>query len=714
MIMVKRNSILLLSLMAVIGVNAQQTMLESNLLSEAVEIGVENAILSDSQALFDGIDTTIARIEAKGGVPSLIVKFDHPVNVGAINFVAGEDVSLTPKQVYVYSRDSDSAEWKVVRRINSMSFPLAFVNFASTVGNKSHPQYKIEIRNLKNGGSVLELSELQLLGNNPGADVVSERGYMSLGKNFFDNGVMEDNAWNAQMQFDLDEPVAISGYSLGMGSNSKKADRPRVWELLGSEDGENWISLDMRSNQPQLSSDNYNISYYWEKPGIEIDFGKVADDLYGMLSKNFTKVWGSGSYLMHSWSHDADKVNRGYNYWWMAHAVDAYVDAFARTGKNSYQTSARQIRTGMYTAYNAGRQDLFNDFNDDMEWMCIACCHAYWNLTIEKSKWLEEAKQLFDWIWQSWDDTTGGILWTVGSQRGVLSSKNSCSNAPAMICANYLYEITGDESYLEKSKMIFDFMLRHNLFDDGFVKDGPEQPSRGWAFTYNQGTWVGGLLGLYKATKDKTYYDIAVDLMDKSIDSRWYSPNGIMCESGKGDGGLFKGIYIRYITEWLLSGLLDEEREVRYAGYLLENARSLYLSALLKPELTIMANWQDRGEANLDTYDSSVVLSGLFLLEGVDKLRRAGILRENYTVANPSHGKMFSHYRLNVTANYGGNNVELESFRLLGATADSGVDSVADTKDSGNDAWYTLGGLKISEPSSAGIYIHKNKIIVKR
>ena len=714
LIMIQRKSILLFSLIAGIGANAQQTMLESNLLSDAVEIGVENATLSDSRALFDGLDSTIARIEANGGTPALIVKFDHPVNVGAINFVAGEDVAYSPKQVYVYSRDADTAEWKVERRINAMSFPLAFVNFASTVGSKSHPQYKIEFRNTINGGSVLELSELQLLGNNPGDPAIFQQGYMSLGKNFFDNGVIGDNAWNVNAQFDLDEPIAISGYSIGMGSSGKKTDRPRVWELSGSDDGENWVSLDMRSNQPQLSADNYSVDYYLGNPGIGIDFGKAADDIYAMLSKKFNKPWGNGSYLIHSWSADPDKINRGYNYWWMAHAVDAYVDAYARTGKNAYQTSARQIRTGMYTAYNAARQDLFNDFNDDMEWMCIACCHAYWNLSIEKSKWLEEAKQLFDWIWQSWDDTTGGILWTVGSQRGVLSSKNSCSNAPAMICANYLYEITGEEAYLEKSEMIFDFMLRHNLFDDGFVKDGPEQPSRGWAFTYNQGTWVGGLLGLYKATGDNKYYDIAVDLMDKSIDSRWYSPNGILCENGKGDGGLFKGIYIRYITEWILSGLLDEQREIRYANYLLENARSLYLSALLKPDLTIMANWQDRGEATLDTYDSSVVLSGLFLLEGVDKLRRAGILKENYSVNNPSHGKPFRHYRLNVTANHGGNNVELNSFRLLGVAPDSGVEDMTVDIDNDDDGWYTLGGIRMSKPTEAGIYIHRNKIIVKR
>ena len=62
--------------------------------------------------------------------------------------------------------------------------------------------------------------------------------------------------------------------------------------------------------------------------------------------------------------------------------------------------------------------------------------------------------------------------------------------------------------------MIHDWMLDHLRFDDGFIKDGPNNERRGWAFTYNQGTWVGGLLELYKITRDEKYRETAVDLMD--------------------------------------------------------------------------------------------------------------------------------------------------------------------------------------------------------
>lgn len=705
-----KYSIIALSFAGGVNIYAQQTMVESNLLKHALDVYAQDAILIDVPALSDGNDATVSKIEATENMPAIIVKFGSPLRVGTINFVAGEDVKMTPRQVYVYVRNTDEEEWKAERRINAISFSLPFVNFASPVTSKAYKQYKIEIRSTGNGENTVELAELQLLGENPTKNIIGGSSDLSLDKNYFDNGVIGENAWYAYAQYDFEEPTSITGYSIGTGSNSGKNNRPRVWELSGSDDGETWVTLDMRSNQPQLSGENYSTDYYFGQSDIDINFGEVADEIYSIVSKNFTKSWGSGSYLINSWSSDPEKVNNAYNYWWMAHAIDAYVDAYARTRKNSFETAARLIRMGMYTAYNAGRQDLFNDYNDDMEWMCIACCNAYRNFTIDRNKWLEEAKQLFDWVWQSRDETTGGILWTVNSQRGVLSSKNSCSNAPAMICANYLYELTGDEEYLNKSKMIFEFMYEHNLFDDGFVKDGPENENRGWAFTYNQGTWVGGLLGLYKATGDQKYYDIATDLMDKSIESRWYSPNGILCESGKGDGGLFKGIYVRYITEWVLSGLLDQQREMRYANYLLENARSLYLSALLKPDNTIMANWQDRGEAYLDTYDASVVLSGLFLLEGVDKMRRAGILNDNYTMNNPSHSAPFSHYRIKVTANYGGNNVEIKSFSLLGDSPDSAVaeSSVPSADDEG---WYTTGALRIPEPTHPGLYIHKGKLI---
>lgn len=720
---------------AAFGATAQQTMLQSNLLSAAT-LTVEGGTVDNLAALTDGDDTTVATFTKTGETMSIICTFPYAVEVTGVNFVAGEDLDTAPTRVALAGRNADTDSWSTTARQILYSYTLPYTNgVGRTSSSKSFTQHKLELSKTKGDGSVVQIAELQFLGyDRDGREVLSgedgtyrtssgEIDYAGYGasvtvpKASYNNGVIGDNAWKAWLQYDFDTPTAITGYSLGGGSVSSKNNRPAVWELQASNDGESWVTLDMRSNAPDVNCDNYALEYNLGASGPKIDFANVANRILSMANTKFYRNYGGGKYWIAFWNKDESKHDLGYNYWWMAHTVDAYVDAFRRTGSRNYDTYARNILSGMYIAYDANRKDLWNSYYDDMEWMCLACIRASETLPTSTDMWFKEAKQLFEWIWEGWDETTGGILWNNGSQRGVVDSKNSCSNGPAMIAAALLYQKTGEEHYLEKAKKIFDFMYANNLFNDGFVKDAPKNESRGWTFTYNQGTWVGGLLELYRITKDKKYYDIAVDLMDKSIDSRWYSPRGIMCESGKGDGGLFKGIYVRYLTDWVLSGLLDENRTVRYASYLLENARSLYQAALVKPDMTIMANWQNRGEANLDEYCSSVVLSGLFLVEGVDRLRRAGILTDDYTVVNPNAGEAYNHYRLVASDNFGGSNVEFCSFALLGEqNADAGVDNIVVDNEAiaEDDNWYTIMGVRVDEPTAPGIYIHKGRKVVIR
>ena len=221
---------------------------------------------------------------------------------------------------------------------------------------------------------------------------------------------------------------------------------------------------------------------------------------------------------------------------------------------------------------------------------------------------------------------------------------------------------------------------------------------------------MGGLLELYKITGDEKYRATATDLMDKCLDGRWYSPKGIMREQGGGDGGLFKGIYIRYITEWVVSGKLDAERQYRYAKYLVENAKSLYLASLIKPDWKVMPCWQsreerfnneDNGGTNGD-YHASIMLSGLFLLEGVDLMKREGILNDDYSVKNPAAGKPYRHYRLRFTDNQGGANLQLGSVSLYGENGGASVESVSA---SGREVAVTGGYGEIEVNGAEGLQI---------
>ena len=643
------------------------------------EVGVEVAGSPiTAEALTDGDDMTSLYIENGSGTV-LLFSFDNPFLVKGVNLVAGADLDKAPSRMVLYGKNSDSDDWTAIGRFNAgIDFSAPFTGFtgktlASTI---PYTEYKLEITRIRKSQD-LEIAELELLG----VPQSEENVVASTGEKTFRNVKASYGLENASLEYDFDNQVRISGYSFINNSNSSANARPRAWELLASEDGVEWVTLDMRANHGRMEADSYQYRHTLGIPSAKIDYADVADKLHEMLLEKFYYDYWGGKYLIHSWNPDPEKINYGYNYWWMAHAIDAYIDAYIRTGDKKYQTYARQIRQGMYVAYDANRLDLWNSFFDDMEWMNLACIRGYENLPLDRERWLSEAKQLFDWIWEGWNydnGSEGGIRWNSGTGTG----KNSCSNAPAMIGAAKLYQITGDEMYLEKAVMIFDWMLTHSRFDDGFIKDAPGNDNRGWAFTYNQGTWVGGLLELYRITGDNKYYDIAVDLMDKSMDSRWYSPDGIMREQGSSDGGLFKGIYIRYITAWVISGYLDPERQTRYASYLAENARSMYEAALHKPDMKVMPDWKTRadfsnGSNNGGTdgsYHSSIVLSGLFLCESMDMMRRARILDDDYSVRNPALERAYSHYKVNFTSNYGSNDLQLGGFALYGEDNSSAVE----------------------------------------
>lgn len=643
---------------------AQQTMYESNLLSRA-RFAAGN--VDSAEALTDGNDMTTARLR---GDRSVEYRFDNPVVVTGVNILAADNLGLAPAAVSMYARNSDAENWTPVIVNAATDYLLPYTNAVVAADNEApYKFFKIVVDKVADGGDAASVAELQLLGRNPAAAIYpAKTETVAATMEPVDLGVIGDHTRVAILNYNLDSPLVVNGYTLGACALTDGTSQPVAWEFQASNDGENWLTLDMQSNMPVVPPGNSAIEYRFDRIGRNIDFTDALDRIHDMADKKFYRDYTDGKYLIHAWNSDSARINRGYNYWWMAHAVDAYVDAYRRTGNPVYENHAREIRKGMYIAYDASRRDLWNSFFDDMDWMCLACLRASETLSEAPDEWLGEARQLFDWIWdEGWDPTTGGILWTHNSAKGTVDSKNSCSNAPSMLCAALLYQRTGDTQYLEKAEKIYDFMVAHNLFADGFVKDSPAQDNRGWAFTYNQGTWAGGLLELYKATGRQEYYDRAVDLIDKSIDSRWYSPAGIMRESGKDDGGLFKGIFIRYITDWVLSGLLDSERRMRYAAYLVNNARSLYLGALVKPSMTIMANWQDRSEAHLADYHASVVLSGLFLLESIERLREAGLLAADYSLVNPNRGKPYSRYRLKVTATSPAEapSVNLSAFNLL-------------------------------------------------
>ncbi len=697
------SAAVLSSLAAFATAHAQQVLATDNALTGArMEIEGVETLPGDASNLLDGNFTSVCRFDNLQNI-SFVFHLDSPWQVSGWNVAAGSDLALATGKVTLYARKSDDDVWKALGRAVNFKpdFPYTGTTGKTTTSGGVYPaysSYKIEITGITGDG--IELSEIQLLGMAESDTPLSTEANGSFSipakaktpealndrnpKTAVEfTGVRNTNGLdNAWIQYSFDEPTAVGAYSVTTNAVAQETMRPSSWELLASDNGDDWVTLDVHCNADNFAVDTYTMTRSLTDQNGGIDFAEVSDKLFDLAESDFLYQYANGKFLIHSWHADPSKIDRGYNYWWMAHAIDAYIDAYARTGKAKFQGTANSIKVGMYTAYDAGRQDLWNSFYDDMEWMNLACIRAYENFP-RSNVWFTEAKQLFEWIWQGWnydDGSEGGIRWNSGSGTG----KNSCSNAPAMIGAAKLYQLTGDEEYLDKAIMIFDWMLTHSRFDDGFIKDSPGNNDRGWTFTYNQGTWIGGLLELYRITQEQKYYDIAVDLLDKCLFNRWYSPEGILREAGWADGGMFKGILVRYITNWILSGYLDSERQYRYAQYLIENARSFYNCALQLPNLKVMPDWKHRadrvngGENGRPDgyYCSSNLLSGIFLLESADMLRRAGLTDDNYNVVNPAVGKPYRHYRIKFTDTHGSNDLRVAGFSLYEKGSNSGVETI--------------------------------------
>jgi predicted alpha-1,6-mannanase (GH76 family) len=301
-----------------------------------------------------------------------------------------------------------------------------------------------------------------------------------------------------------------------------------------------------------------------------------------------------------------------FHYWWQAHAMDTLIDAFERCGEPIYLLRAEQLLQGIFKR-NGGK--MTNDFYDDMQWLALALLRLY-DVT-KKANYLEHVQTLWQDIQTGWNEHCGGgIAW----RKPQLDYKNTPANGPAVILAARLYQRLQNECDLETAQKIYDWLQAYLLDPDtGFVWDGMNRQGdfkidKDWKFTYCQGVVVGAGLELYRATKDKSYLQQAQRTARAGLEVLC-DEDGILPDEGGGDGGLFKGILVRYLT------LLQLEQPDSVVFKVLQtNGEALV--ALQSP----LAGTSWRVKAN-DPVELSSALSGVMLSEALAKIDRAKIDR---------------------------------------------------------------------------------------
>ena len=342
-----------------------------------------------------------------------------------------------------------------------------------------------------------------------------------------------------------------------------------------------------------------------------IDWLTAADSSSTALINSF---WNPGEKYF---NYDSNG-NPEFHYWPQAHALDVLIDASLRTGDEKYASYFSQWFEGVKVKNG---NTFRNDFYDDMEWNALAMLRTY--QVTKDQKYKDAVLEIWGYIKAGWNDNAGGgITW----KKGMEYSKNACSNGPACILAARLYQEFGDEADKEWALKIYDWEKSH-LFnaDNGMVYDNINsetgETQKNWIFTYNEGTFIGSAVELHKILGEKAYLNDAVLAADYTIST--LVNNSVLKDEGNGDGGLFKGIFVRYFTQLIQQERLDAGAKRRYVQFLKANAETLWTKGTNKSSVLFSTDWTKAPAASTGLTEQ---LSGCMLIEAAASLDSRGQL----------------------------------------------------------------------------------------
>lgn len=267
------------------------------------------------------------------------------------------------------------------------------------------------------------------------------------------------------------------------------------------------------------------------------------------------------SLLEHYWNNDLEMFNNHYpnpdnscnltfHYWWYAHTIDSLADAYKRSENEVILIFIQKEYSGL--VFRNGGQPT-NLLYDDMEWLALALLRAY--QLSNREQYVKDADILWQDIKKGWNEQMGGgIAW----HKEKLYYKNTPANGPAIILAARFYQLLGREEDLHWAKKIFHWLDQTLVNkENGFVMDGMNRMEDGliddWEFTYCQGVYIGACVELYRITKERDYLKKAILTAETAFEKLTDREYGVLQSEGSGDGGLFKGIMVRYLTELIIT-----------------------------------------------------------------------------------------------------------------------------------------------------------------
>ncbi|OQP57139.1 sugar transporter [Niastella vici] len=256
------------------------------------------------------------------------------------------------------------------------------------------------------------------------------------------------------------------------------------------------------------------------------------------------------------------------DFWRQAEAIETLIDAYTVNNDTDLRNKFVYLYNGMRD--NWGLLWSSNSYNDDVIWGALMCIRAF-RITNDGGM-KDMAKNNFDLVWsRAWDTNLGGGLWwTTGK-----TTKNACVNAPAAICAIYLYQATGDAGYLTKAKQLVDWMVS-KLYASGSGAVAGAMNAAGTITegtrTYTQGTFIGACNLLHTYYPSNNYLTMAAKAMDYTKNNMCNAAGLLPDEYDTDDCQGFKAIFAR----WACQFVRDRGYQGTYANWLNYNAQQAW------------------------------------------------------------------------------------------------------------------------------------------
>jgi autotransporter-associated beta strand protein len=268
-------------------------------------------------------------------------------------------------------------------------------------------------------------------------------------------------------------------------------------------------------------------------------------------------------------------------FWGRANQMEMLIDLYEQSSNTVYLTQFQQLYNGFVSDY--GTSWIWNEFNDDIMWMVIACSRAY--QYTGNATYRNVAKSNFDSCYaRAWSSDLGGGLWW---KSPLNTSKNACVNGPGAIAAYLIYQNYNDTNYLAKAESLYQWE-RATLVDtntgrvyDSIHISGTKDMT---PITYNQGTFIGAanFLGY---TNDAI---LAANYTKNSMGSGGQFPN----YEENSDLGGFNGIFVR----WMVKFMNQRGLQSSYQLWLQQNANAAWNMRRASDNLS-WSKWWDQTPA---------------------------------------------------------------------------------------------------------------------